>query len=220
MPVLDASGVWYSRPNTAYDPILEGPAFPSGPGLAYGYDLADGGPQAFAAGSVLSIGFTAPLMKWNGSTFVDPGATQLKAFRGSNPNIASPPENLAITSDVGPFDILSLAAVAANYGADGPEVHASLRFAFLGDGSSPISPVSDGVYLLSMQLSSTQSGLAASDPYYFLLYKNAANAAVQSAVSALGIAASQVQWLAVPEPATGTIATIGLLLVSCWRRVR
>ena len=220
MPVLDSAGVWYSRPNTAYDAILEGPAFTSGPGLAYGYDLADGGPQAFATGSVLSIGFTAPLMKWNGSAFVDSGATQLKAFRGSNVNIASPPENFAVTSDAGPFDSVSLAAVAANYGADGPEVHASLRFAFLGDGSSPTSPVADGVYLLSMQLSSTQGGLTASDPYYFVLHKNATSEAINSAVSSLGIGAAQIQWLPVPEPSTGGIAMLGLLLASCWRRVK
>jgi hypothetical protein len=220
MPVLDSGGVWYSRPNTTYDPLLEGPAFVSGPGLAYGYDLADGGPQAFAEGSVLSIGFTAPLLKWNGSTFVDAGATQLKAFRGSNVNVASPPENFAVTSDAGPFDNVSLAAVAANYGSEGPDVHSSLRFALLGDGSSATSPLADGVYLLSMQLSSTQSGLAASEPYYFVLYKNAANEAVQSAVSTLGISASQIQWLAVPEPATGAIAVLGLVLIGCGRRVR
>src|SRR4051794_39084843 len=41
MPLLDFSGVWYSRPNSAIDPILGVPAFPSGPGFAYGYDLAD-----------------------------------------------------------------------------------------------------------------------------------------------------------------------------------
>ena len=39
MPVFEFSGVWYSRPNNEIDPILLQPAFPSGPGLAYGYDL-------------------------------------------------------------------------------------------------------------------------------------------------------------------------------------
>jgi hypothetical protein len=216
MPVLESGGVWYSRPNNAIDPILLVLAFPSGPGLAYGYDLVDGGPQLFEAGSVLSVGFAAGLKKWNGASYLDAGATQLKAFRGSNVNITSPPENLAITSDTGPFDSLSLAAIAANYGADGPEVHASLRFAFLGDGTSPASAVADGVYLLSLQLSSTQNGLAASDPYYFVLHKNAANESVASAVNALGFAASQVQWLGVPEPGTLTMLMVGLLIVNGW----
>src|SRR5262245_62390680 len=67
MPVEESGGVWYSRPNSAIDPILQVPAFPSGPGLAYGYDLADGGPQLFEAGSVLSVGFTAGLKKWDGA---------------------------------------------------------------------------------------------------------------------------------------------------------
>ena len=66
-------------------------------------------------------------------------ATQLKAFRGSNANIASPPENFATTSDSGPFDSLDLPTVAANYGAEGAEVHTSLRFALLGDGTDPLS---------------------------------------------------------------------------------
>ena len=89
MPLLPFDSVWYSRPNNEVDPITQLPAFPSGPGLAYGYDLADGGTQAFAAESILSIGFTDGFKLWDGAAFVDAGATQLKAFRGSNPNIAS-----------------------------------------------------------------------------------------------------------------------------------
>src|SRR4051812_20947900 len=108
IPLLDFNGVWYSRPNNAIDPILGVPSFPSGPGFAYGYDLADGGAQSFEAGSVLSSAFTNGLKKWNGANFIDAGATQLKAFRGSNVNITSPAESFAITSDTGPFDSLDL----------------------------------------------------------------------------------------------------------------
>ena len=57
LALLPFSDVWYSHPNGAIDPITQLPAFPSGPGLAYGSDLADGGPQSFVAGSVLSINF-------------------------------------------------------------------------------------------------------------------------------------------------------------------
>ena len=131
--------VWYSKPNNAIDPITLLPAFPSGPGLAYGYDLADGGPQAFAADSVISVGFLDGLKLWNGAAFTDAGATELKAFRGSNANITTPAANFAVTSDSGPFDSVSLAAVAANYGTDGAEVHSSFRWALLGDGTSPTS---------------------------------------------------------------------------------
>ena len=82
---------------------------------------------------------------------------------------------------------------------NGAEVHASLRFAILGDGTDPLSVEPDGVYLVGMQLTSTQSGLAASDPYYFVLYKNAVSG-VLDAVNALGVSASAVQFADVPEP--------------------
>jgi hypothetical protein len=191
--------VWYSRPNGALDSITQLPSFPSGPGIAYGSDLADGGPQAFAAGSVLSIGFAAGLARWDGAAFVDAGATQLKAFRGSNVNIASPPENFAVTSDAAPFDSVSLPAIAANYGAEGAEVHNSLRFALLGDGASPTSASPDGIYLLKLQLSSTQAGLAPSDAYHFVLYKNASTDELSAAVQSLGLPSTAIQWVT-PEP--------------------
>src|SRR3954463_10614492 len=103
MPLAEFNGAYYTRPNDAMDPILGVSAFPSGPGFAYGYDLADGGPQQFAAGSVFSLGFTAGLKRWNGSAFVDAGAMELKAFRGSDPDISTPAANFAVTSDAGPF---------------------------------------------------------------------------------------------------------------------
>jgi hypothetical protein len=99
---------------------------------------------------------------------------------------------------------VSLPAVAANYGTEGAEVHNSIRFAILGDGTSPTSAVDDGVYSLKLQLSSTQSGLAPSDPYYFVLYKNAAASDVAAAVRSLGFGSSAVQWVT-PEPSTLSI---------------
>ena len=216
MPVVANGGVWYSKINNAIDPITQLPAFPSGPGLAYGYDLADGGPQAFAADSVLSVGFLDGLKIWNGSAFVDAGAIQLKAFRGSNANITTPDANFAVTSDVGPFDSLSLAPVAANYGSDGAEVHASLRWALLGNGTSPTSNSPDGVYLLKLQISSTQVGLAPSDPYYFVLSKNPKPGYLAAAVNSLGFASPLVQ--VVPEPATAMLIAMSLLCLPFMRR--
>jgi hypothetical protein len=213
MALLPFSDVWYSRPNGAIDPITQLPAFLSGPGLAYGSDLADGGPQSFAAGSVLSINFADGLKRWNGASFVDAGATQLKAFRGSNANITTPLENFGITTDAGPFDGVSLAAVAADYGADGDEIHSSIRFALLGDGTSPTSSSPDGVYSLKLQLSSTQSGLAPSDAYYFVLYKNSSVFEVSAAVRSLGVAPSAVQWVT-PEPAACSLAIAAAVLVN------
>jgi hypothetical protein len=219
MPLLPLDAVWYSRPNNTPSATIPSlPEFPSGPGLAYGYDLADGGTQAFAAGSVLSVGFADGLKRWNGAAFVDAGATQLKSFRGSNASISTPPENFAITSDSGPFDSVSLAPVAAGYGTDGAEVHSSLRFALLGDGTSPTSSSPDGVYLLKMQVSSTQ-GLSASDPYYFVLNKNGAAADVAAAVQSLGVAPSLVQWL-VPEPSCAALVAMCVLCIARLRTTR
>jgi hypothetical protein len=205
--------VWYSRPNSSIDPILGVAAFPSGPGFAYGFDLADGGPQQFAAGSMISLTFTAGLKRWDGASYVDAGATQLKTFRGSNASITSPVENFATTSDSGPFDSLDLPAVAANYGSEGAEVHTSLRYALLGDGMDPLSVSPGGVYLVGMQLSSNQVGITASDPFYFVLYKNVASNVVLDAVNSLGVPVSAVQFADVPEPTAAAIAVTGILAI-------
>jgi hypothetical protein len=203
MPLEESGGVWYSRPNNTL--VADVPAYPSGPGLAFGYDRLDGGDRTFAAGSILSIAFTDGLKLWNGAAFADAGATQLKGFRGSNAAISAPAENFAVTSDGGPFDSLSLAAISATYDA---EAHSSLRWALLGDGASPTSASPDGVYLLGLQLSSTQVGLAPSDPYYLVLHKNASPSDVAAAVASLGFAPELVQ--AVPEPATAAMMLLGL----------
>jgi hypothetical protein len=129
----------------------------------------------------------------------------VKAFRGSTAEINSPAANFAVTSDVAPFDTVALPAVAANYGADGAEVHSSLRIALLGDGTSPTSVSADGVYLVSLQISSTQAALTSSDPFYFVLNKNAAWSTVVAAVNSLGVASSRQQWV-VPEPECSLVA--------------
>jgi hypothetical protein len=210
-----AGNVWYSRPNGAINGVTMLPSYTSGPGLAYGfgYDPLVPATQKFATGSLFSITFTDGLKKWNGSSFVDAGDTQLKAFRGSNVAIGSPVENFATTSDAGPFDSVSLPAVAEGYGADDDEVHNSVRWALLGDGSSPYSSVADGVYLLSLQLSSTQPNLGPSDEYYFVLHKGAPFANVQSAVNSLQAPAGAVQY--VPEPSgILTLALAGTLFAA------
>ena len=67
------------------------------------------------------LAFIDGLKLWNGAAFADAGITELKGFRGSNPAITTPAANFAVTSDSGPFDSVSLAAIAANYGAEGAE---------------------------------------------------------------------------------------------------
>jgi hypothetical protein len=213
IPMEELDGIWYSQPNSEIDPILMRPEFPSGPGVAYGYDRVAGGQQAFAPGSILSENFLAGLKRWNGNVFVDPGTEQIGVFPGDQ----TAPADQAITSDSGPFASLIFPAVPANYDEDG---HAEARFRLLGDGLSPLSASQDGVYLLSSQLTSTQAGLAASDPFYFLLRKNATDEAVVDAVNALtsahGIAPELVQY--VSEPPSLALCAVGVVCTIVMRR--
>jgi hypothetical protein len=212
MPVRENVGVWYSRPNGEIDPVLQVPAFFSGPGIAYGYGFDPSQPSsaAFAAGSVFSLEFTAGLMRWDGAAFVDPGSVQVEAFRGS----IGAPTATARTSDVAPFASLPYGAV--NYASDGDEVHTTSRFRMLGDGVSPAVEGPDGVYLLSLQL--TNTGTTASDPFYFVLNKNQTRTTVEAAVASLNIAAPLVQF--VPEPGAVGLAIFGLAAAALSRRGR
>lgn len=208
MPLREFSGVWYSRPNDTPSPTLPGqPSYFSGPGFAYGYDLADGGPQEFESGSVLSLHFTDGLGLWNGAAFDDAGAAQLKAFSGSNIDTAT---NFAVTADGSPSSDVAVTTLADGYGSAGQDAHATIRYGLLGDGSDPLSASPDGVYLVSLQLASTQDDLAPSDEFLFVLAKNVPYATTVAAVESLGYAAADVQWL-IPEPGTLGLLALGMI---------
>lgn len=202
-------GVWLSHPN---DDLLPGgiPEFPSGPGFAYGYGYDAGtNPAPFPVGSQLVLGFTAGLKAWNGAAFVDAGATELEAYRGSGVNLV-----VARTSDVGPhanikFPSVISPATGITFATEGKEVHTSVSYRMLGDGSSTASALADGIYLASLQLGNTDASVTMSDPFYFVLTKNAAAADVRAAAGSLGIDPRRVQF--VPEPAAAGLAACGLL---------
>jgi hypothetical protein len=200
MPVAQYQGVWYSHPNAEIDPILHIPAFPSGPGLAYGYGYDAANPAPFPLGSQFNLAFTVGLKAWNGSAFADAGSAELEAFRGSGVNLV-----VARTSDSGPpasikFPSVISPSMGISFAADGAETHTSVSFRFLGDGVSTNSTLPDGVYLAGLQLGSTSASLQASDPFYFVLTKNAGGSNVAAAVATLGINSSAVQFA--PEPNT------------------
>jgi hypothetical protein len=215
MPLGVTANVWYSRPNGA---LLPGgvPAFTSGPGLAYGYGYdAMTNPQPFPVGPQFELTFTAGLKSWNGSAFVDAGATQLEAFRGSGVNLV-----VARTSDAGPFQSIAFPSTISpsagvSFAADEEETHTSVSYRMLGDGSSTTSALANGVYLASFQLGSTALSIQDSDPYYFVLSKNGNPAQLQAAVVSLGVSAGQIQNLIVPEPAAVTLAS-GALVAIVW----
>lgn len=212
IPILQAvtgnpsTAYWQVMPNPDIDPILSVSAYQFGPGLAYGYG------HTFDAGQHFNVNFTDSLKRWNGATFANnPGPEEIGAFRGDSTS----PADTAITTDSAPFQGLVFSNISATYNA---ESHSSMRFRTLGDGSSALVEPQDGLYLMQLQIASTQAGLTASDPIYLLLYKNPSPGSLNSAVSSLGIDPSLVQYLPIPEPAAGVLAAAGLIGLLIWRR--
>jgi len=190
---LEPNGTYYVQPNDEINSSTGLPAFPSGPGITYGLGAT------FASGYHFNLNFVDGLKIWNGSSWDDPGNEQIQAYRGSE----AAPTASATTSDNGPFATLAFSNIVANYASS---AHASVNYKLLGDGTSGAAASDDGVYLLSMQLSSNQPGLASSDTFYFVLYKNVGRVEALEAVQSLGLSSSAVQ--VVPE--VGSITLMGL----------
>lgn len=200
LPLLEFNGSWYARPNTELD-LIGNPSFFSGPGLAYGAG------QTFAAGESFSWNFADGLKLWDGDSFEDPGATQLQSFRGD----PSAPTAEAFTTDSGPFGSLAFAAISPGYSE---EAHSGVRFRLLGDGTDPTSASPDGVYRLTMQIATSQAGVAPSDAFDFILVKNAPFETMAAAVQSLGVGSATVQFL-VPEPTGFVLAIVGFAALVC-----
>jgi len=206
MPLrLDVGGQTFTYP-TDTQPLAN-----SGPGFAFG----TGG---FLDTATINLNLLDGLKVWNGSSFVDPGLEQINVFRGSV--TAAIPAIQMTTADVGPFPSIVVASPpAVPTGTDylGDTAHTTVRYRMLGDGTSRTSIGDDGVYLLQFSLSSDQPGLAASDPFFFLLDKNAPLGDLSAASSFLltsnGFSASQIQ--AIPEPGTWALCA-GLIPLAYW----
>jgi hypothetical protein len=200
---------WAVMPNNTIDPITLTNSYPFGPGLAYGYG------HTFTDGFHFNVSFTDSLKKWNGSTFVsNPGLEAVGAFRGDT---TAPPDQAVINGSSIPGSGLVFSNIASTYNSDS---HSSMRFRMLGDGSSALTAPSDGIYLLKLQISSTQPGLDPSSVLSFLLYKNATYSDLSTAIDSLGVNSSLVQFVGVPEPTTGTLAMSGFVALVLRRRVR
>jgi hypothetical protein len=200
---------WAVMPNNTIDPITLTNSYPFGPGLAYGYG------HTFTDGFHFNVSFTDSLKKWNGSAFVsNPGVEAVGAFRGDS---TSSLDQVIIGGGSIPGSGLVFSNIASTYNSDS---HSSMRFRLLGDGASALTAPSDGIYLLKLQISSTQPGLDPSSVLSFLLYKNASYSDLNAAVSGLGVNSSLVQFVGVPEPATGALAIGGFVALMLRRRVR
>jgi hypothetical protein len=219
MPLyLSSANVWVSHPNGKLLPGGQ-PEFLSGPGFAYGYGYnAATNPAPFPVGSQFALRFTDGLKAWNGSAFVDAGATELEMFRGSGVNLV-----VGRTSDVGPhaeikFPSVISPATGISFTADGDESHTSVSYRMLGDGSSTTSTLADGVYLAKLILGSTDSSLFPSDVMHLVLTKGVSPAVRDAAVASLGLDAGRVQ--VVPEPGTGVLTAVALAAIAGRRRGR
>lgn len=205
MPLAEYLGVWRAQPDSSLLPDNT-PEFAGWPGFAYGFGYdATTNPAPFPLGWKFVLGFTAGLKSWNGSSFVDAGAAEAEAYRGSS----AAPSALARTSDAGPFQSLMFpGGTGISFTAEGGATHNTVNYRMLGDGTSLTSPLAEGVYLLSMQLSSTSTAVAASEPFYFILEKNVTDndlvGAVNGFTTGQGISSSLVQY--VPEPSAMLLA--------------
>jgi hypothetical protein len=222
MPLAEYLGVWRAQPDSSLLPDNT-PEFVGWPGFAYGYGYnATTNPAPFPLGSKFVLGITAGLKSWDSASFVDAGVTEAEAYRGSS----AAPSALARTSDAGPFQSLMFpGGTGIAFTAEGGDTHNTVNYRMVGDGASITSPLADGVYLLSMQLTSTSTSVAASEPFYFILEKNVTDndliAAVNGFTASQGISPSLVQYTSnVPEPGALMLVVAGAIgtLLSRGRR--
>ncbi len=205
MPLARYLGVWRAQPDNARLPNGD-PEFVGWPGYAHGYGYdATTNPAPFPLGSKFILGFTAGLMSWDGAAFGDAGVTEAEAYRGPS----ATPTALAKTSDAGPFQSLMFPGGSGiSFAAEGGDTHNTVHYRMLGNGASTTSALADGIYRLSLQLSSTDAAVTASDQFHFVLHKNPAPGAIADAIDSLGFAPELVQ--VVPEPAAWMLAMIGI----------
>ena len=224
---IGAGTGWYARPDPATTNGV--PDHPAGPGPAYEYDdLLPGTGWSFNGSTILpnlqgttfSYKLLDGLKQWNGTSFVDPGAEQMQIIGSDGTATFTPTTtNSLTTSDSGHVGALSFAVSASK----STNPHASLSIRLLGDGTTLVDG-DDGIYLLKLALSTNAtigtSGVAVgdSDPFYFVLTKNASYSDALAAASSLRLAPGEIQGQ-LPEPAT-MLASGGLVIVAVRRRTR
>lgn len=193
LPVATVSNIWVVQP-----PGTAG----SGPGIAPGAGFVDAASHPFKTGDY-TTSIVDGLKKWNGASFVDAGDAQLQLYKTVSGNPLT-----ATTTDSGPFASLTYPLTIAN-----EESHTGMGFRFLGDGVSNTSALADGVYLLSLKVST--AGLTDSDPFYFVLPKGVSPEEAGNATFAFaqqqGIGVGAIQAMtAIPEPASLALAALAI----------
>ncbi|WP_172992118.1 PEP-CTERM sorting domain-containing protein [Lacipirellula parvula] len=203
LPVTSVSNIWVVQP-----PGTTG----SGPGIAPGVGFVDAASHPFKTGNY-TTSIVDGLKKWNGTSFVDTGDSQLQLYKTVSGNPLT-----ATTTDSGPFASLTYPLTVTS-----DEAHTGMGFRFLGDGVSNTSTLADGVYLLSLKVSNET--LTESDPFYFVLPKGVTSTEAGAATFAFaqqqGIGAGAIQAMtAIPEPASLGLAALALGSCAMLRRKR
>lgn len=225
MPMLELQGGagngWYTRPNDARD-IFNNPLYPTGPGINFQYEsqLTGTGWSFSGSGSLPNLqasNFAYAIMdgvkEWNGATYADPGAEQIQLFRGDGTSV---PSIMTNTTDSGPFGTLAMGTI----NSQSSNAHSSIGYRMLGDGvnfglvGAPAGD--DGVYLLSLSLTSTAAGVQPSDTFYYVMFKNASLNTAMDAAMALGFDSSLIQVM--PEPTALAILVFAAALSRGRRR--
>lgn len=248
LPLIDADIAagfgTYTRPSDQRDVLTGLVRWPSGPGLTFRYDYQTPGTGwdwsnatnaptnpnlPNLAGSNFTYKLLGGLKQWNGSSLVDPGTEQLQVFRGdgTTPFIPGTTVN-AITADDSDvsFPLAAISSTNRPAAVTTSIPHSSVSYRLLGDGTNPASPSDDGIYVLSLQLSSnalipaTGASINRSDPFYYVMYKgttlSSAYDAALSLAATQGIPSGQVQ--AIPEPVF--LALLPLAALPLMRRRR
>jgi hypothetical protein len=203
LPVVSVSNIWVVQP-----PGTAG----SGPGIAPGIGFVDAASHPFKTGNY-TTNIVDGLKKWNGASFVDAGDVQLQLYKTVTGNPLT-----ATTTDSGPF-----ASLAYPLTVDSEESHTGMGFRFLGDGVSNTSVLADGVYLLSLKVSTR--GLTDSDPFYFVLPKGVSPEEAGNATFAFaqqqGIGVGAIQAMTpIPEPASLTLTGLALCSFTAASRIK
>lgn len=141
------------------------PNFTSNPGL-------DSLVGAFQGDSQIGFNIRKALRKWNGATFpvgedgIPPELIQIKLGPAANTRVTPTTDQL----------VTGFSLAVSSGGSTIGEFHHHPGFTLL-------DPASDGLYLLELELWSTQSGLATSDPYWMVFSQNASEDDLHAAAS-------------------------------------
>lgn len=230
---IGAGTGWYARP----DPSLNAaghPEHPTGPGPAWQYD--DGGVNALPGtgwsyagsptlpnlqGSAFTYKLLDGLKRWDGTSFIEPGAEQVQIIASDGTTSFTPTAaNSLTTPDGGPPGALTLAAITSRSATN--NAHVSLSFRLLGDGTTLVEG-DDGIYALKLSIGTSATvgntgvPVGDSEPFYFLFTKNRSFAEALAVANSLGIPHTLVQGQ-VPEPAGVAMLTIVALAAARRRR--